>query len=606
MKTMRKFAYCFFLLVLSLPALSVAAGQGQLRDLVAAPGLRPATAIGDVPAVALTGSTAAGRRVLVSLPAGSDARPLGPSGVGDDGAPCMVALPEGEFLVVAARWRANGAELWAQRGGTAGWRPARRLRHAGVSDHHPAVAAGRRTTWMVWVSEDANGTSFLVAAQWDGRRLSVPERLPSIGDSPGVPAIAVDAHEQPAVVWSAYDGTDTEVWISRRSDRGWSSPEPLTNNDVPDEFPDIGRGRAASLVVSWGGYSPTGYQPFATHELPDGAFAAAERLDNSASGVTSVLGGESDAIAWATVLPTTFELRVAARNPQGWQSAAHIGQVGSSRLSAALQGETLLASTDGGAYAVGRLRRSEATQHPGADLDLPSLPARSVVSAATLTLPGTYRAFGDSITQGVADDNGVPTLTEGYPAPLATYIADFLNRKLISMTNAGMGGETTTEGLGRLAGLNATSPKLYTFIMEGANDASVLVDENTVETNLRAMIRNTIAAGGLPIISTVTPRTNAGFLGGINPRITGYNDLIAPLAEQEGALLVDQYWAFFKQNQLYSDRIHPNPAGYAHMAATWFRGLQPLFAAILQGDDDEVAAARELARQRRARPGPGQ
>lgn len=607
---MSKFVLSLLVLALSVSAISGStAAQNTPDRLVAVPEFRPATAIGDSPAIARTAETSAGRRVLVSVPAGRDAQQLGPLGAGDDGAPTMVALPDGDLLVVAARWSPRGAELWAQRGNARGWRRARRLRHAGSSDHHPALAVGRRSVWMTWVSEDSTGSS-LLAAVWNGRTFSVPERLPSVDGAPGVPAIAIAADEQPAIVWSAYDGTDTEVWISRRAAHGWSAPAPLTNNDVPDEFPAIGRGRAHRLVVSWSGYSPTGYQPFATYEVTAGTFSAPTRLDTGAASVTTVLGGADDAIAWAAILPTAYELRIAARTRRGWQRAARIGEVGSSRLHATLRDNRLLVTTGTREHATGLLRRSQRTMHPGADLPLPPVVAQLEARGAIPSLPGTYRAFGDSITEGVIRPDGVVTVTEGYPVPLATYLAAFLGRNQIFVENAGVGGEISADGLGRLAGLNATAPKLYTFIMEGANDATHLVDPDTFAANIRGMARSTVAAGGVAIISTVTPRTDGGFQGGLNPRIVRYNNLIGPMARNEGALLVDQWSAFYRKGHLYSDLLHPNVEGYTHMAVTWFRGVEPFFRALLQSEDDEAAAAldaaRALARRARARPDPGQ
>jgi len=514
---MSKFGCRLVVLALSVPVLAGAAiAQNTPREFVAVPGLRPAVALGDVSAIARTGETAAGRRVMVSAPAGGDSQQLGPRGAGDDGAPTMIALPDGDFLVVAARWTARGAELWAQQGNADRWRRARRLRHAGTADHHPALAVGDHSVWLVWVTEDAAGSSSLVAAAWDGRALSVPERLPSAGGVPGVPAIAIDAAEQPAVVWSADDGTDTEVWMSRRTEAGWSSPEPLTDNDVPDEFPGIGNGETRGLVVSWSSYTPVGYQPFATHELAGGAFAAPERLDTGAAGATTVLGGEDGAIAWTAILPTSYELRLSARNTRGWRRPASIGEVGSSRPHAALRGDHLLVATSTTAHAEGTLRRSRGPMHPGADLGLRPVATQAAPLADALSLPGCYRGFGDSITLGTIRFDGVVTESDGYPVPLATYIAAFLNRTNLIVENAGVGGEVTADGLGRLAGLNARSPKLYTFIMEGANDATHLVAASTVAANLRGMVRSTNDAGGLAILSTVTPRTTGGFTGGSN------------------------------------------------------------------------------------------
>ena len=54
------------------------------------------------------------------------------------------------------------------------------------------------------------------------------------------------------------------------------------------------------------------------------------------------------------------------------------------------------------------------------------------------------------------------------------------------------------------------------------------------------------------------------------------NDLIRPMARQEGAVLVDLHAAFVKQgdlSQLFSDHVHPNDRGYALMADEWFKAI---------------------------------
>jgi len=254
----------------------------------------------------------------------------------------------------------------------------------------------------------------------------------------------------------------------------------------------------------------------------------------------------------------------------------------------------------------GAISRSRGARHGGADLGLAPVAVRSMDKAAAGApvplLPGTYRGFGDSITQGIVTVADVPTITEGYVVLLADYIAAFLGRTKITVENSGIGGEATSEGLGRLVGLNSTAPRVYTLIMEGANDASTLVDANTVATNLRGMVLSTQAAGSIPVLSTVTPRTSGAFNGGLNPAINAYNDLIRAMAARESALLVDQNTAFYKQASLFSDPIHPNPDGYTHMAATWFRGLQPFFTALLTGEEDAAAALRDALRRQRQRP----
>jgi lysophospholipase L1-like esterase len=54
------------------------------------------------------------------------------------------------------------------------------------------------------------------------------------------------------------------------------------------------------------------------------------------------------------------------------------------------------------------------------------------------------------------------------------------------------------------------------------------------------------------------------------------NDLIRRIAREEGILLVDHEAAFLAQASLaplFTDQVHPNDAGYALIADTYFRAL---------------------------------
>ncbi|NNM14640.1 MAG: arylesterase, partial [Gammaproteobacteria bacterium] len=75
-----------------------------------------------------------------------------------------------------------------------------------------------------------------------------------------------------------------------------------------------------------------------------------------------------------------------------------------------------------------------------------------------LSQNATIVAFGDSLTQGVGT-----TRDKSYPAVLA----EISGRNVI---NAGISGETTTEGLGRFASvLEQNAPELV-ILIEGGND----------------------------------------------------------------------------------------------------------------------------------------
>ena len=94
------------------------------------------------------------------------------------------------------------------------------------------------------------------------------------------------------------------------------------------------------------------------------------------------------------------------------------------------------------------------------------------------------------------------------------------------------------------------------LIQEGANDIGVLVDAATIATNLAGMVRLVTAAGCLPILGNLTPRTDGAFLAGLNPRILDVNARLPAMAIREGAILVDLHSALMFRGDHYS-RPHP-------------------------------------------------
>jgi lysophospholipase L1-like esterase len=100
--------------------------------------------------------------------------------------------------------------------------------------------------------------------------------------------------------------------------------------------------------------------------------------------------------------------------------------------------------------------------------------------------------------------------------------------------------------------------------------------------SLRSMVRQTKAAGGLPILSTIIP-CNVGYDARVPEErqewLTMANQLIRQMAAQEGAVVADQFAAFMKAAQttdlenLFDDHIHPNDAGYKIMSDTFFDAI---------------------------------
>ena len=232
----------------------------------------------------------------------------------------------------------------------------------------------------------------------------------------------------------------------------------------------------------------------------------------------------------------------------------------------------------------------------------PAAGDRRADATSSLALPGSYRAFGDSITLGVVRFDGVVSLTDGYPVPLGEMIGDLIGKQ-ITVVNDGVGGEMSSEGLSRLRSLHASSPKLFTFLMEGTNDVSNLVAADVIAANLRSMVQTVHATDRIAVVANLLPRRTQGFGGSANARTDEANAAIEQMALQERAVFVDQHALFVNKGKFYSDTIHPNEDGYRLMAGRWFVGIEPILKALLEeqeidGDRDRDTALGMPRRER--------
>ena len=154
-------------------------------------------------------------------------------------------------------------------------------------------------------------------------------------------------------------------------------------------------------------------------------------------------------------------------------------------------------------------------------------------------------AFGDSLTHGTGASEGT-----AYPAVLASLTGH-------TVINAGVPGDTTTSGLQRLPEVLAEYRPRLVLLCLGGNDMLRKQSAAATENNLRLLVQ-TIRASGAQVVLIGVPE----------PRLFGgAPDFYARIAEElQLPLEEDVFNEVLKDNQLKSDAIHANAAGYRKVA----------------------------------------
>ena len=177
-------------------------------------------------------------------------------------------------------------------------------------------------------------------------------------------------------------------------------------------------------------------------------------------------------------------------------------------------------------------------------------------------------AFGDSLTAGL----GLPA-NQAFPARLQARLqSEGVDVKIV---NAGVSGDTTTDGLARLDWALADKPD-FVILALGANDMLRGIDPKIVRANLDKMIDRIQASGAKILLLGMRSSPDWG------PQYEHDFDAIYPdLAKAHGVPLYSFFLEGVAMNPALNqpDGIHPNERGVAIMVDH----IAPLVAKMIGG-----------------------
>ena len=191
------------------------------------------------------------------------------------------------------------------------------------------------------------------------------------------------------------------------------------------------------------------------------------------------------------------------------------------------------------------------------------------VTNATLTGPSDHRpvivAFGDSLSAGYGADPG-----KSFP----DYLQKRLNQanKNYRVDNAGVSGDTTTDGIARLPGILTLKPKIV--ILEfGGNDGLRGMPVDTTKENLAKLILDLQGTGAKVLLAGITLPRNYG-PDYIHQFDAMYVDLADAYHVKRIPFLLEGVATDPKFMQ--KDGIHPTGDGNKKVADTVYKYLEPM------------------------------
>ena len=173
-------------------------------------------------------------------------------------------------------------------------------------------------------------------------------------------------------------------------------------------------------------------------------------------------------------------------------------------------------------------------------------------------------AFGDSLTAGYGVAHGY-----GYPELLQNRLDD--QGYHYRVVNAGISGETTSGGIGRLQAALDLKPAVVILEL-GGNDGLRGLPVDQTRANLDEMIGAFTGAGSQVILAGMTLPLNYG-----RDYVGSFEDVFKDLAKKHDLDFIPFFLdGVAGQPGLVQDGIHPNEKGYPIVTETVWKYLEPL------------------------------
>lgn len=257
---------------------------------------------------------------------------------GDATTPAVAVAPGGDAVAVWAQDDSGTDNIWANRfSAAAGWSGAVLIENTGGGNAFSPV-----------VAVDDSGNAVAAWRQWDGTRSNIragvylagsgwqtDEALEtSDGDAVAV-SVGMDGSGNAMVVWTQYDGTRWNVWANRYvSGQGWSGPTEIDGTGNDAQVPALAINASGEAAVIWRQAGGSLQNVAANRFVPGTGWSGAQLLetDDVNSAVNPEVAIDAGGIittVWAQDDGAGGNLRANRYEPgTGWSGAVSVGSTG--------------------------------------------------------------------------------------------------------------------------------------------------------------------------------------------------------------------------------------------------------------------------------------